>query len=216
MDQRADLLQELLDRHLPNLLEVDIDHFDDTYEVLKGLASHRRLRSLSLTAIPGRRRSNVESVCELPVSNFPNLISLKLTQGNEDMDLVPSNVLEILASMRQLKKLHLACCRSWAIPFASGGLSDLTLDHCKNVHLADLEAILAVDSDTLKCLTLDDVPKARNWELAGGQKYKLNQLESLSVANINEEAYFRRFLSSPIKTPEVGTNPPPSRSAKPG
>jgi hypothetical protein len=113
--------------------------------------------------------------------------------------------------MRQLKSVYLTLLRDsdalssgWAIPFASGGLSDLTLC-CQNFsHVGDLDAILAPHSDTLKSLTLFGLPQyalgLTGYEMPRGPKYKLNRLETLMLSgNPAGEAYLRRFSDCPIK-----------------
>jgi hypothetical protein len=104
--KRADLLHELL-KHLPNLVEVEIDHaYARIYDILKTLASHHGLRTLTL--IPGHldcRRYELlrpAPVCEL-LSNVSGVVSLKLVGVGGDSDFNPSNFSEILASMPQLK-----------------------------------------------------------------------------------------------------------------
>jgi hypothetical protein len=97
---------------------------------------------------------------------------------------------------------------TWAVPFASGGLTELSLVDCPNLGPAVLDALLAFHSDTLRFLELVYVPVGtgqvrrlpRRQTLARGPRYKLNKLESLRITNIGaSKEYLRRFSSSPVE-----------------
>jgi hypothetical protein len=114
--------------------------------------------------------------------------------------------------MPHLKALHITKgqtdkLESWAVPFASGGLSELSLyaDMCGLLgglgNLSEVDAILSAHAHTLKRLTLDGVPgDAQTHEFAPGPKYNLNRLEYLSVCCIEaDEHYIQRFSNCPIR-----------------
>jgi hypothetical protein len=138
----------------------------------------------------------------------------------EELRVEAQEFLNILASMSQLKALVLwnmdHVDRSWAIPFASGGLSNLSLDRCMHLDIAGLDAILAAHTDTLRHLKLGHVPSC-HLIVEGGPPYKLNKLESLSISHTDAtKAYFRRFSSCPIKFLEIISLAPKVTPIKPG
>jgi hypothetical protein len=109
--------------------------------------------------------------------------------------------------MPHLKTLYLANASyvdaSWAIPFASGGLSQLSLIQSR-VDEATLSTILAVHANTPMHLELDDISPGSEYhedvEFDRGPAYKLNRLEWLRILNIHvREVYLRRFSSSLIE-----------------
>jgi hypothetical protein len=193
--------------YLPNLVGVDIDPSNDRiYDVLKALASHRKLGSLSIMPREnyrgGANQLHPRGVSEL-LPNLPNLVSFSICHVcGEDLP----KLMETITSMPQLTKVHLSDIPSldgsWAIPFASGGLSDLSLKYCKNIDLAGVDALLAAHSHTLKRLTLDNV--ARQRDLGPGPQSELNHLERLSLRYLDaDEKFLRRFSNSPIVSIKV-------------
>jgi hypothetical protein len=216
-NDRADLLRRLL-AQLPNLVDVDIELVDQSQAladpVLDNLASRQGLRKLRLNLHPSLSASRIIKLLSTDLSNL-NTVRLTCTDplapvsGAEPPELGGLELVETLASMPQLETHHLAGVSrvdgSWAIPFASGGLSDLSL-LCRRpeLDLAGLDAILAVHN-TLKQLTLVNVPGLRVDKAASAQgpQYKLNRLESFSIDASQGEEYLGRFSSSPIRYLEV-------------
>jgi hypothetical protein len=199
---RVCLLQTLLG-HMPNLVEVAMDHdYEGIHHVFKDLASHRGLRSLSLVGYSRGRGLDPALLSELLI-NLPELVSLRLVRVQN----LPSKLGEILASMPKLKTLNfdfVNCMdKSWMIPYASGGLSSLRLWCCRYIDTVDLEEILAVHADSLEKLDLHHIfvlDETRKLELGRGPLYKLNRLKTLIMTSMFlSEGYLKRFSQCPIK-----------------
>jgi hypothetical protein len=184
---------------MPNLVEVAMDH---DYEGIHHVFTDRGLRSLSLVGYRRGRGLDPALLSELLI-NLPELVSLRLVRVQN----LPSKLGETLASMPQLKVLELdtvECMdKSWAIPYASGGLSKLRLVWCPYVAVADFDTILAVHADTLEQLELE-LGHGRCIEWDQGPKYQLNRLETLRMGVIGYKG-LQRFSRCPIKTLEVST-----------
>jgi hypothetical protein len=88
---------------------------------------------------------------------------------------------------------------SWAIPFASGGLTDLYLAVLEPDE-TDLDAILAIHADTLERLEMHCVGTI-GYEFGRGPGYKLNMLEFLSMATVDRE---RRVSSTLLELSDPG------------
>jgi hypothetical protein len=213
---RADLLRRLL-QQLPNLIDIDIDLVSQRQDdVFNDLASRKDLKKLSVCGEHGYPLS-AGRIAKL-LSNLPNLEALGLAfveRTQTEPESAGSDLLKVIASMRYLERLYLAevsCVdRSWAVPFASGGLYLLTLDQCENLDQAGLEAMLAVHADVLRHLKLVCVPaNARKRQLAEGLRYDWLSLESLCITGIPaSEEFLRRFSTSPIEFLEVTPTPLP-------
>jgi hypothetical protein len=108
---------------MPNLTEIEVDKFHRR-TVFDILASQHGLRGLSLTN--KYRPKPHESPKSIPkfLSNYPHLVSLKLSRvTSEDITVPKSRVLlDALASMPKLRELHLGYAEcidgSWAVPSA--------------------------------------------------------------------------------------------------
>jgi hypothetical protein len=100
------------------------------------------------------------------LAQLPNLVTVDVAvtacPGHWPRDIPGvSKCFNTLASMPRLKALTISKCKnddfkSWAVPFASGGLSYLSLhsDLRDDDDLADVEAILAFHADTLREINL--------------------------------------------------------------
>jgi hypothetical protein len=159
---------------------------------------------------PAWHRDKRGDLLQQVMGRLPNLVDVSIIYVLDyDTGVVP-DLGKTLASMRHIKTLHLQRIqidRSWAIPFVSGGLSDLTIDQCDTLGMAGLDAMLTVYANTLRRLRLSCEPRGRGFAQAAG--YSLNRLESLSIENIEaSEEYLRRFSGSPLETLEVIYPPP--------
>jgi hypothetical protein len=222
-DPRAGLLQVVL-AHLQNLVEIHMDHYhrtgDSTRDVLKGLASHHGLRSLPNhpDLNPPQwlvKELDPKAVSDFLRSNSSNQVSLGLSHGEEDIWGQPSGLSETLASMPHLKLLDLAHCpanESWGdLPFASGGLSELSLAYCDNSGCQAMSKpyspytpILSRSSHCILCPVSTAARSGTGPRVAFCPDSKLSVID-----NDATEDYIRRFSSSPITSLEVITIPPP-------
>jgi hypothetical protein len=215
--ERACLFLLLL-AQLPNLVSMDIDvcgfYITNHEAVLHNVESRHGLRHLALIVKQERDYPGPLARVSKALSNLPDLVSFQLacTVDCFEEGHFPE-LLGTLSSMRHLNTLQLngimRVSKSWPIPVASGGLSNLSLDTC-DFDVATLEAILAVHASDLKRLRLINVlpsfPTSTHElaELARGPKYEMNKLETLSVGfHSASEEYLRRFSSSPIQSLQV-------------
>jgi hypothetical protein len=157
-EERAELIHRLLGQ-LPNLCDIDIDivSASQSAAIIDNLSSRHELRKLCLAG--GREFVLPPKQISRLLSNLPHLDTLKLTfmqyqpwdREHEALEPDPEGpaIMKTIASMRHLTTFHFNISSidgSWAIPFASGGLSELQFDKCPNIDLAGLEAILSPTS----------------------------------------------------------------------
>jgi hypothetical protein len=136
------------------------------------------------------------------LTQLPNLVQVAATSLYPGSLPGVSKCFNILASMPHLKALDITKAEtdeleSWAVPFASGGLSHLSLRASDYDRLTGVEAFLAFHADTLRWLKVYGID-----EWGPRPEFKLNRLESLSLSRVDMEL-LKRFTSCPIEPLEV-------------
>jgi hypothetical protein len=199
--------------HLPNLVEVRYKSDVRRNELVDTLASHHGPRFLSL-GIQASSFQHSEYLDPKPLSqllrSFCNLESLELSHVTEGP---PSCLPQTLAAMPQLKSLSLSDVKgidsSWAVSFASGGLSVLSLLQC-DIPMTNLGAILAMHANSLDRIRLgfaDDALDGEEW--ASGPSFGPKKLKSLSIGIYDaQKRFIRRFSGSLLEPLYITTTGP--------